>query len=234
MKTWKLALVLAATTVAMTLPACAFTKKVKEPAPAETVLDPVVVKPVETPAPTVPAARIALSWENTTEPHPERASWSDVVIAGMTEYKSTFDKAVDVTEFCPKYKSLAHELQLKALGEFSVALAYYESGYKPSTNSVDVGTKGDKGSWSVGLYQLSANDNSAKKFNMTFEKLKDPHLNIMVYVEQMQKQVSMRKKFFLENKDSMRYWAVALKGNKYSQIPGIIARVKKNAPACVQ
>ena len=199
--------------------------------PSKKVEAPVEVQePVTTPTPVQPEERIALYWENTTEPHPERAVWSDVLIAGLKEYKTTFDIAAH--EFCPKYATLNNAQQLKALGEFSVALAYYESGFNPKSNSVDVGTKGDKGSWSVGLYQLSANDNSAKKFGMTFEKLQEPTLNIMVYIEQMQKQVKLRKKFFLDNSDSMRYWAVALYNNRYSKIPEIKTRVLKHAPFC--
>lgn len=175
---------------------------------------------------------ISLYWENTTSPRPERKTWSQTLIAGFNEDLELYSSASDVTEFCPKYKSLSRNDKLKALGEFMVALAYYESGFNPKTESVDVGKPNDKGSWSVGLYQMSANDNSAKQVGVTYEKLKDPHLNILVAMIQLKKQISLRGKFFLDNSDSMRYWAPTLRNNKYSKIPEIKARVLKHAPKC--
>lgn len=177
-------------------------------------------------------ARIPLYWENTTEAHPERTAWSDALIAGFSADFDLYSKAKDITEICPKYHALEKQDKLKALGEFWVAVAYFESGFNPKSESVDVGTKTDKGSWSVGLYQLSSNDNSSKELSGSYEKLKDPIFNIKVSLFQIKKQVSKRNVFFLPNHDSMRYWAVILKGNRYSQIPNVLARVKKHAPKC--
>lgn len=111
---------------------------------------------------------------------------------------------------------------------FFVAVAKFESSYNPKSYSVDVGTKNDKGSWSVGLYQMSANDSSAKKFNATFESLQDPIVNINVSVEQMTKQIKNSGLIFLPNNSKYRYWAVLLVGNKYSKIKQIISETKKN------
>ena len=199
-----------------------------------------VSEPVQQPAPVVEATpisestqeRVSLSWENTTEPHPERSPWSDKLVELFKQDLSLFGNAEDMTEICPKFKTLQDVQKLKALGEFMVATAYYESGYKPGQYSVDVGTKGDKGSWSVGLYQMSANDNSAKQIGASFEGLKDPLVNIEVAMIQMKKQIEKRNKFFLNNSDSMRYWAVLLRSHRYSQINEIKARTLKNAPAC--
>ena len=176
--------------------------------------------------------RISLYWENTTEPHPERMPWSNALLAGFGDDFELFSSAKDVTEFCPKFHSLDKTGKLKALGEFWVAVAYFESGFNPKSESVDVGTKSDKGSWSVGLYQLSGNDNSSKELGGSYEKLKDPVFNIKVSLVQLKKQVSKRGLFFLPNHDSMRYWAVILKNNRYSQIQNVVARVKKHAPKC--
>lgn len=176
--------------------------------------------------------RIALYWENTTEPRPERKPWSDLIISTLHQDLALYDAAKDITEVCPKYHSLSRDKKLKAMGEFWVATAKHESNFNPTTNSVDVGKKEDLGSYSVGLFQMSANDNSCKKYGLTFTTLKDPLNNINCAMEQMRKQLAKEKLLFLPNSSSMRYWAVLLKGNKYSQIPDIKARVKKYSPAC--
>lgn len=193
---------------------------------------PIVVKP--TPTPQIPSdvADIPLYWENTTAPHPERQAWSAVVIAGFREYKSIFDKASDVTDICPKYKTLTPAQQLKALGEFWVAVAYYESGFNPLSESVDVGTKNNKESWSVGLYQLSGVDKVAKKFGANYEQLKNPLVNIGVSIEQLKWQVETTGKFMLPNSSSSKYWSVTTIGNKNSKVSEIKARTLKYAPLC--
>lgn len=190
-----------------------------QPTPAPIVTEPVVYG-------------IAGSWENTTESHPERQPWTAKLEKLFTQDLGLYGSATDVVDFCPKFHDLNDSQKLKALIEFSIALALYESSFKPGQYSVDVGTKNDKGSWSVGLYQMSGNDNSAKEIGATFETLKDPLVNIEVYMIQLKKQIAKRNKFFLNNSDSMRYWAVALRQNKYSKIPEIKARVLKYSPAC--
>ena len=182
--------------------------------------------------PEVVADRISLSWENTTEPHPERSPWSDKLVELFKQDFSLFISAKDLPEICPKFATLSEVEQLKALGEFMVATAYFESGYNPKSEAVDVGTKSNKETWSVGLYQMSGTDSSAKAIGATYEKLKDPVVNIEVAMIQMKKQITNRNAFFLNNSDSMRYWAVLLKGNKYSKINEIKARVLKNAAFC--
>ncbi len=179
-----------------------------------------------------PAERIALFWENTTSPKPERKPWSDTLISALGKNFATLDTATDIKRFCPKYSSLSKEQKLKAIGEFFVALAYYESGYNPESSSVDVGTKDDLNSYSVGLYQMSGNDSAAKLFKADYKALKNPITNINVAVEQMRKQIKNTGLFILPNTSKFRYWAVILDGNKYSKVPQAIERVKKHAPMC--
>lgn len=173
--------------------------------------------------------RIALYWENTTEPHPERKPWSDHLVSILSKDLPLYEAAKDVQEICPKFHSLSKVQKLKVLGDFWAATAYYESSFNPNSNSVDVGKKDDLGSYSVGLFQMSANDSSCKVYKATFQSLKDPLVNINCATEQMRKQLQKRSKIFLDNSDSMRYWAVLLKGNKYSKVSEITARVKKLA-----
>lgn len=179
-----------------------------------------------------PAERIALFWENTTSPKPDRKPWSDALISALDKNFATLGKATDTKRFCPKYSSLSKEQKLKAMGEFFVALAYYESGYNPESSSVDVGTKDDLNSYSVGLYQMSGNDSAAKLFKADYKALKNPITNINVAVEQMRKQIKNTGLFILPNTSKFRYWAIILDGNKYSKVPQVIERVKKHAPFC--
>lgn len=176
--------------------------------------------------------RIALYWENTTSPKPERKPWSDALISALDKNFVTLDKATDTKRFCPKYSSLSKEKKLKALGELFVAMAYFESGYNPESSSVDVGKKDDLNSYSVGLYQMSGNDSAAKLFKADYKALKNPITNINVAVEQMRKQIVNTGLFILPNTSKYRYWAVLLDNNKYSKVTQIIERVNKYAPEC--
>lgn len=177
-------------------------------------------------------ARIDLMWENTTEPHPERMAWSDALIDILRKDLPLYARADDISEICPKFKSLSPELQVKAVGEFYVALAYYESAFNPKTNSVDVGTKSDKGSWSVGLYQMSGNDDAAKVYGANFQTLQDPIVNIKVATEQMRRQIKNTNQLILPNSSKYRYWAIILRNNRYNEIESVKARVLKNAKEC--
>lgn len=187
---------------------------------------------VETPVEVVQKARIPLYWENTTAPHPERKPWSDLLVSTLRQDLALYSSAQDVTEVCPKYKSLSEDLKVKGLAEFWVAIAYHESSFNPTSNSVDVGSPNDLESYSVGLYQMSGNDSSANKYGAKFTTLKDPLVNITVAMEQMRRQLYKEQLLLLPNSSPMRYWAVILKGNKYNQIPDIKARVLKYAPSC--
>lgn len=178
------------------------------------------------------APRISLYWENTTAPHPERAPWSDLLISILRADLAQYEAAKDIAELCPAWKNLSTEGRLKALGELWVATAYYESGFNPQSNSVDVGTKDDLGSYSVGLFQMSANDSACKVYKANFETLKGPLMNIKCATEQMRRQLSKTGEILLHNSSPQRYWAVLLEGNKYTKIPEIKARVLKYAPIC--
>lgn len=185
--------------------------------------------PISTPE---PLSYIPLYWENTTSPRPERAPWTKQLSELIKQNLTTYSEAKDIGEICSKFYSLTDLGKIKAIGEFFVAMAYYESSFNPNSASVDVGTQGDKGSWSVGLYQMSGNDGSAKKFGCDFTCLQDPLMNIKVANEQMVRQITRTGLILLPNSNASRYWAVILKGNKYSKIADIQARVKKYAPEC--
>lgn len=173
----------------------------------------------------------SLYWENTTEPHPERKPWSQLLVNEIEQSFGIFNSAKDLTVICPKYLSLGYSQRVKALAEFWVATAYYESGFNPLLNSVDVGKKGNLDTYSVGLYQVSVVD-AGNIYKYTFKELQNPLNNIRVTMEIARRQIKNGGAFMLDNSSKHRYWAVLLKGNKYSKIPQILERVKKQAPSC--
>lgn len=183
---------------------------------------------------TQPAARIALYWENTTAPHPERKPWSDAVIGLFKKDLDTFKKASDISTFCPKFQSLGESDQLKALGEFWVAVSYFESGFNPASASVDVGTKENKDTWSVGLYQMSVVDQKNYKlpFGYKYDDLLKPIPNITLALAVLKAQVEKRGVLAIPAPNPGLYWAVLRPGGKYDHSAEIAGRVKKYAPKC--
>lgn len=179
-----------------------------------------------------PSERIALSWENTTAPHPERKPWSDKLTSIIKTDLVKYSEAKDITRICPKYKTLKDEQKIKAIGELYVGLAYYESSFNPKSFSVDVGNKNNKETWSVGLYSMSGVDSASRLYGADFTKLQDPLINIQVAAEQIRRQLKNTGLLILPNSSKYRYYAVILDGNKYSKVSEILARVKKNSPSC--
>lgn len=184
--------------------------------------------PVQTSPPPVIENRIAGSWDNGT-----RNAWSDAIVTITQKDFAIYTSAKDSSGFCPNFTKLTDQQKLKAILEFWIAIANYESGWKPTSESVDVGSAGDKDSWSVGLFQMSGNDSAAKNFGYKYEKLKEPIPNIEVALFQMKKQILKSGLWFLPVSAPNRYWAVILVGGKYSKIPEIKARVVKNLSLCI-
>jgi len=188
-------------------------------------------KPAPTPSPTPtpsPRKRPALSWE---QGHPERAAWSDALYRYLEQYWA-YDDASDVTLIYPKWKSASRETKLQVMAEFWVAVSYYESSWNPKSASVDVGTQGDKGSWSIGLLQMSVNDqpNYGFRFGYSYEDLLTPAPNLHLALAIMQKQIQKRGRIMIPKGQPGLYWAVASPGGKYDKTSQIIARVQKAVP----
>ena len=176
-----------------------------------------------------PEGRISLSWDSKEE----RKAWSDKWIELINIDLASYEKAGDIKRICPKFFSLNKAEKAKAIGEFWVATAFYESGFNPNSQSVDVGTKDNKDSWSVGLYQLSVRDSANKKGpNYSFNELLKPFPNIHLAHIIMKRQIENCGKLILPNSSKCRYWAVILDGNKYSKVDQILLRTKSNANFC--
>lgn len=227
------ALAIASTLVLMTSCANKATTSTQEPTtnvvtkPQPTIP---VIKATPTPAPTQPY--YSLYWEKTTEAHPERAPWTELLSGLIFDKLGEYNLAADIEALCPKYFSLNNVEKVKAIGEFWVGLAYYESGFKPTSSAVDVGQASNRNTYSDGLYQMSGTDDSAKEFGCDYKCLQDPLMNIKVAHHQMMKQLSREGKIMLANSSKNRYWATILVGNKYSVIPQIKARILKYASFC--
>lgn len=190
--------------------------------------------PQQPTTPTVPevqtqsvANEVALSWE---VKDPSRKSWSKKIISLLDEGFETFDKVQDMNQFCPKYASLSKTQKLKTWGELWVAVAYFESGYKPTSASVDVGTKTNKDTWSVGLYQMSVVDQKNYKLNFgyTYDDLLKPEPNITLALAILKRQIEKRGLIVVP---SNPYWAVIYNG-KYPKITEIKARIKPQLSFC--
>lgn len=182
-----------------------------------------------TPAPSPSPVRIALSWE---DGDPSRASWSDALTSAIRRDLAVYAGAKDIERIVPKFKSLTDDQKVKALGEFYVGMAYYESGFNPKSQAVDVGTQSNRDSWSIGLYQLSVRDwqnkdSGGPKF--TFDQLLEGVNNIILANRTMVLQIQKTGLIILPNTSKSRYWAVILDGNKYQKVDAILARVRKNA-----
>lgn len=200
----------------------------------------------------VVAGRTVLSWEKTTEPHPERAPWSDALIAAVTSKLDVYEGASDVTKFCPKFKSLPKELKIKALSELMIGMSYYESGYKPeviyrecsSTCKYSSGCQYSaqygycmKGGHALdggivisrGLFQLSLE--SSQSYGCPLKKpedLHDPIKNIECANRILARQVERRGSFTTAS----NYWAVLKSSYAKNKISEISGRVQKYALYC--
>lgn len=187
--------------------------------------------PAEKPPTSPPTSgRIALSWESKS---PTRAEWSDVLTGLIRENLHVYNGAKDITRIVPNWANLSSDQKIKALGEFFVALCTRESSWDPSETSVDVGTKGDKSSWSIGLFQMSVRDwqNDPKKGGpgFTFEQLVTAIPGIRLFHRAMILQIQNTGKLILKMGEKHYYWAPILEGNKYYDLPDILADMKKAA-----
>ena len=196
------------------------------------------VSPVPAPVPH------ALAWE--TPDKPERKVWSYALVQYIIEQKDKFDQAADLTDFCPKYKTLSENSQAEAIAELIVAVVFNESAYSPISRMKE-GTLGtdcvtNKPVYSEGLLQLSYCDKTWApfcRFDWNADKnldpkdpkktILDPFINLECGVGIMANQVVKKKAIAFT---SGNYWATLRPNGKYGTVPDIKARVKKYAPFC--
>lgn len=173
----------------------------------------------------------ALSWENTTEPHPERVAWSYILLDQIKLRFDSLNKAKDMNVFCPKYSTLSDNQKIRVWGEFFVALAYYESAWHPTQSSVDVGDEGDYSTYSTGLWQVSAIDREAYNLEkeipyFSYSELKSVEPNAKLALALMAKQINEQNLICVS---SRVYWSTlsCKVYHPYSEIERIANRVQK-------
>lgn len=177
-------------------------------------------------------ANLPLSWESTTEPHPERKAWSQTLKKQIIKHLPVFRRSDDITFFCPNFSSLDERQMIKALGDLFVGIARYESSFDPTIYSVDAGEAGDKNTWSVGLFQMSVVDqrNWGLATHFTFEELQNPLPNIILATDVMAEMLLTHKAFRVSDKP---YWSTLQPGGKNDKSDLIRDKwVLKHNPKC--
>ena len=172
----------------------------------------------------------ALSWENTSAPHPERKAWSLALFKYFDEKFEHISKAKDIKLFCPKYELLPKMQQLNVWAELFVALSYAESSWHPSDSSVDVGDEGDQDTYSVGLFSMSVIDQQSYNLPLGYHynDLITPEPNIRLAVYIMSQQIDKIGVIIPPSRKNL-YWVTLYKSvlNRYDQSDDIINKVKK-------
>lgn len=169
-----------------------------------------------------------LSWEHTTESHPERAPWSEVLRNQVEKYFDLFSEAKDINWFIPDFSSLDHAHQVKRICDLFCGLAYYESAFNPNSSSVDVGQADDRDTWSIGLFQMSVCDQESYGLHLGFkyDDLLGATNNIILATEVMAHQMKQYGFFRLEHNV---YWATLHTGGKYDKSASIKGWISKYA-----
>lgn len=198
-----------------------------------------IVKPEE------PKKAHSLSWENN---YPTRKEWSKIIYSEVEGRFESFDKASDMSLFCPKYKSLDKDKKIAAISQMIVGVAYHESGWK-ATSWMTESTMGKDCITGVqikseGLLQLSYCDMTwAKhcKFDWAKDKsldqndskktIFDPYLNLSCGIGILANQIDKYGKIVMAKNI---YWAVLKDPSvgKYSKVNQIADSTKKALEFC--
>lgn len=208
-----------------------------------------VPEKVAVPSPTaVAVVPVSLDWNNKI--------WDMIVRFDVTQSLVSFNKASDISRFCPGYSKLDQAGQIEVWSHLIVAIAKYESDYSPYSNMVET-TQGIDPSTglpkkSEGLLQLSYQDrgnyssipecqllNWSKDKSLDYQKrsIVDPKINLDCGIKIMAHLVS-RDGLVADGhagsaKGLARYWSVVRTPDSYGshKLNEIIALTKK-APGC--
>ena len=121
-----------------------------------------------------------------------------------------------------------------------VADAYYESGYNQTEADVDVGTPDNKDSWSIGLWQISVDDQDwvgedfkiSGQYKYNYDQLLTGTDNADLAMAIMARQIVNKGVVAIPAGVTGIYWSTLHPGGKYDQTDNIVTRVKKNVPEC--
>lgn len=169
-----------------------------------------------------PKKAVKYDWKN---------EWN-VVLHGLIEPKlEVFSAAKDIEVIYPNFGLLSNHQKTEVLTEFYKWLAFYESGWNPKAESVDVGIDGVPDTYSIGLLQLSVVDQSNLNIRLgyDFNKLLEPAANFKLGVEIMCNQIRKRGKILIPKKEKGNpslYWATLCPGGRYDKSKEVIAKVR--------
>ncbi|HEX6371320.1 MAG TPA: transglycosylase SLT domain-containing protein [Longimicrobium sp.] len=165
-------------------------------------------------------AEISLSWDAVEA----RKAWSAELLNAVRAHKAELDLG-NPEAFIPGYNQLTADQQLKFWGELIVAMAKFESGWKPNVIFHEPAPLNID---SVGLLQLSYEDQPNYKLeplDRAKKSLEDPLVNLRCAVKIMARLVakdrvvaSGAKK---QSRGAARYWSVLREGHKVDQIKAL-------------
>lgn len=161
--------------------------------------------------------------------------WSEILNRLIYSNLKSFDAASDIKSIRQDWFSLSEEQKTQSMTAFIKALAFYESGYDPLCESVDVGSKFDKQTWSVGLLQLSGVDkaNLGLSVGFDYERLKIPENNLTQGIAIFVNQIAKRGKIIIPKSEKGNpgvYFATLNPGNQYDKSKEIIAAAQISFP----
>jgi hypothetical protein len=163
----------------------------------------------------------SLSWDSL----PERRAWSAQLRASITEYKIQLDQG-NPEAFVSGYAALPAERQIKFWAELIIAVAKFESNWKPHTIFHEPPPLGVD---SVGLLQLSYEDQPVyhlEPLDRQAKSLEDPLVNLRCGVKIMAKLVSkdgtVASSAAGKHRGAARYWSVLRAGHHVDEIRALV------------
>lgn len=144
------------------------------------------------------------------------------------ELEDTFTLAKDIKTLRPDWDILTTQQRCQVLATFWKAVALYESDYNPNSQCVDVGSRTNKDTWSIGLLQLSVVDQSNWNIRLgyNYKNLLAPLNNLNLGIQLMNKQINKRGKIFIPQGEPGTYWATIHPGGRYDKSKHIIKIVQ--------
>jgi len=157
---------------------------------------------------------VALSWDTVAE----RKAWSSQLLASIDTMKAELDRG-QPDAFAPGYSTLAISDQIKFWAEFFVAIARFESNWKPHEIFHEPPPLGVD---SVGLLQLSYEDEPVyhlERLDRAGKSLEDPLVNLRCGVKIMSTLVAKDSVVAAtvdgKHRGGARYWSVLRAGDRH-------------------
>lgn len=145
--------------------------------------------------------------------------WSAFVKMKVSPHLSYFDDIQDIKDLHPKWHDLSKETKLDLIAALFKWIAFYESGWNPRSEAIDVGSKSDRDTWSVGLMQVSVCDQKNYKvfLDLEYDDLLKPLPNLELAIAIFLKQIKEKKKICIPKPEPGVYWAVIRPGGIFDR-----------------